>query len=64
MAIAGSVVNRRSVHLKHKVPNEKESASNPLLHIHADRWQTLPNYKNHETYIEIITFYAASLDEL
>jgi len=28
------------------------------------RWQTLPNYKNHETYIEIITFYAASLSEL
>ena len=27
-------------------------------------WQTLPNYKNHETYIEIVTFYAASVDEL
>jgi len=38
-AIAGEVVNRRSVLLKNFVLNGKESASNPLLHIHAKRWR-------------------------
>jgi hypothetical protein len=37
VAIAGEVVNRRSVHLKNFVVNGQESASNPLLHIHANR---------------------------
>jgi len=37
VAIAGEVVNRRSVLLKNFVLNGKESASNPLLHIHAKR---------------------------
>jgi hypothetical protein len=35
VAIAGEVVNRRSVLLKNFVLNGKKSASNPLLHIHA-----------------------------
>lgn len=39
VAIAGEVVNRRSVHLRNFVLNRQESASNPLLHIHANRWQ-------------------------
>jgi len=39
VAIAGVVVNRRSVLLRNFVLNGKESASNPLLHIHANRWQ-------------------------
>ena len=38
VAIAGEVVNRRSVLLRHFVLNGQESASNPLLHIHANRW--------------------------
>jgi len=37
MAIAGEVVNRRSVLLKNIVLNGQVSASNPLLHIHAKR---------------------------
>jgi len=37
VAIAGEVVNRRSVLLKNFVLNGQESASNPLLHIHANR---------------------------
>lgn len=37
VAIAGEVVNRRSMHLKNIVLNGQESASNPLLHIHAKR---------------------------
>jgi len=37
VAIAGAVVNRRFVLLKNFVLNGKESASNPLLHIHAKR---------------------------
>lgn len=38
VAIAGEVVNRRSVHLKNFVLNGQERASNPLLHIHAKRY--------------------------
>ncbi|EKB50105.1 hypothetical protein B879_01249 [Cecembia lonarensis LW9] len=37
VAIAGDVVNRRSVLLRNFVLNGKGSASNPLLNIHADR---------------------------
>jgi hypothetical protein len=37
VAIAGEVVNRRSMLLKNFVLNGQESASNPLLHIHANR---------------------------
>jgi len=37
VAIAGEVVNRRSVLLRNIVLNGQESASNPLLHIHAKR---------------------------
>jgi hypothetical protein len=37
VAIAGEVVNRRSVLLKNFVLNGQVSASNPLLHIHANR---------------------------
>ena len=39
VAIAGEVVNRRSLLLKNFVLNGQESASNPLLHIHANRYQ-------------------------
>ncbi len=38
VAIAGSVVNRRSVLLRNLVLNGQVSASNPLLHIHANRY--------------------------
>jgi len=38
VAIAGDVVNRRSVLLKNFVLIGQESASNPLLHIHANRY--------------------------
>jgi len=41
VAIAGEVVNRKSVHLRNFVLNGQESASNPLLHIHAKRWHQL-----------------------
>lgn len=34
VAIAGEVVNQRSVLLRNFVLNGQESASNPLLHIH------------------------------
>ena len=37
VAIAGEVVNQRSVLLRNIVLNGQESASNPLLHIHAER---------------------------
>ncbi|MCB9343425.1 MAG: hypothetical protein H6576_06995 [Lewinellaceae bacterium] len=37
VTIAGEVVNRRSVLLRNFVLNGQESASNPLLHIHAKR---------------------------
>ena len=39
VAIAGEVVNRRSVLLKEFVLNGKVSTSNPLLHIHANRYR-------------------------
>ena len=39
VAIAGEVVNRRSLLLKNFVLNGQESASNPLLHIHANHYQ-------------------------
>ena len=38
VAIAGEVVNRRSVLLRHIVQNGQVSAFNPLLHIHANRY--------------------------
>ena len=38
VAIAGVVVNRRSVLPRNFMLNGKESASNPLLHIHASRY--------------------------
>ena len=38
VAIAGEVVNRRSVLLRNFVLNGRVSASNPLLHIHAKRY--------------------------
>jgi len=38
VAIAGEVVNRRSVLLRNFVLNGQVSASNPLLHIHAKRY--------------------------
>jgi len=38
VAIAGEMVTRRSVLLRNIVLNGQESASNPLLHIHAKRW--------------------------
>ncbi len=39
VAIAGEVVYRRSVLLRNIVLNGQESASNPLLHIHAKRYR-------------------------
>jgi len=41
VAIAGEVVNRRYVLLGNFVLNGEESASNPLLHIHAKRYASL-----------------------
>lgn len=41
VAIAGEVVNRRSVLLRNFVLNGQEIASNPLLHIHAKRYQPI-----------------------
>jgi hypothetical protein len=41
VAIAGEVVNRKSVLLINIVLNGQEIASNPLLHIHAKRWHSL-----------------------
>jgi hypothetical protein len=41
VAIAGEVVNRRSVLLINFVLNGKVSATNPLLHIHAKRYRAL-----------------------
>ncbi|NOG58161.1 MAG: hypothetical protein HND54_10540 [Bacteroidetes bacterium] len=41
VAIAGEMVIRRSVLLSNFVLNGEESASNPLLHIHAKRCATL-----------------------
>jgi hypothetical protein len=38
VAIAGEVVNRRSVLLRNFVLNGQVSATNPLLHIHAKRY--------------------------
>ncbi len=42
VAIAGEVVNRRSVLLRNFVLYGQVSASNPLLHIHAKRCPKLP----------------------
>ena len=39
VAIAGEVVNRRSLLLRNFVLNGKVSDSNPLLHIHANRYK-------------------------
>ena len=39
VAIAGEVANKRSVLLRNIVLNGQESVSNPLLHIHANRWR-------------------------
>ena len=41
VAIAGEVVNRRSVLLRNFGQNGQASDSNPLLHIHAKRCATL-----------------------
>jgi len=65
MAIAGEVVNRRSVLLKNIVLNGQVSASNPLLHIHAKRcvqWVTkshMTEYHSHKkrNVFEIIVVY-------
>ena len=38
VAIAGEVAKRRSVLLRNFVLNEQVSTSNPLLHIHANRY--------------------------
>ena len=43
VAIAGEVVNRRSVLLRHIVQNGQVSAFNPLLHIHANRYAQKQN---------------------
>jgi hypothetical protein len=40
VAIAGEVVNRRSVRLINFMLNKQKSASNPLLHIHTNRFST------------------------
>ena len=52
VAIAGEVVNRRSVLLRNFVLNGQESASNPLLHIHAKRYGAFKKndieYDNHK----------------
>ena len=40
VAIAGEVVNRRYVHLINFCGGGQESASNPLLHIHAKRYKS------------------------
>ena len=50
--IAGEVVNRRSVLLRKFVLNGQESNSNPLLHIHAKRWQQGEKAYCHERYAE------------
>ncbi len=42
VAIAGEVVNRRSVLLRNFLLNPQESASNLLMHIHAKRWRSFP----------------------
>ncbi|WP_238325368.1 hypothetical protein, partial [Lunatimonas lonarensis] len=39
VAIAGEVVNRRSVHLRNFILSGQVNASNPLLHIHAKRYR-------------------------
>lgn len=41
-AVAGEVVNRRSVLLRNFVLNGQESAFNPRLHIHAKRYRQEP----------------------
>lgn len=41
VAIAGEVVNRRSVLIRNIVLNGQLSASNPLLHIHAKRYRNI-----------------------
>jgi len=46
VAIAGEVVYRKSVPLRNIVLNGEVSASNPLLHIHANRCQQLKNNNN------------------
>ena len=46
VAIAGKVVNPRSVLLRNFVLNGQESASNPLLHIHANRYRALKKSSN------------------
>jgi len=43
VAIAGLEVNGMSVLLGNFVLNEKGRTSNPLLHIHSNRWHSLPN---------------------
>jgi len=44
VAIAGEMVNQRSVLLRNFLLNEQESASNPLLHIHANRYKPHPPF--------------------
>lgn len=52
VAIAGEVVNRRSVLLRNFVQNGKESASNPLLHIHANHYHR-GNTKNIQIFTKL-----------
>ena len=47
VAIAGEVVNRRSVLLRNIVLTGEESASNPLLHIHAKRYRQVVEKEIH-----------------
>jgi hypothetical protein len=46
VATASEVVNRKSVLLRNIVLTGKESASNPLLHIHAKRCRQLKQRQN------------------
>lgn len=56
VAIAGAVVNRRSVLLRNFVVNGIVSASNPLLHIHANRYgqaKRTAHYRINRKYFDI-----------
>ncbi|MDI6401432.1 hypothetical protein QLX67_05450, partial [Balneolaceae bacterium ANBcel3] len=51
VTIAGEVVNRRSELLRNFVLNGQESASNPLLHIHANRCAAYKKSQPHKQHI-------------
>lgn len=64
VAIAGVVVNRRSVLLKNFVLNRKVIALNPLLHIHAKRYKLLGILRDKILFLKAIEIIISTIPKI